>query len=130
MVSGSRSVSGGSVAGDTPNSRAKPEALLPSPPPDGTVQSSTVEALRVQVAQLQSRLRASEARVAMWEECMQHMCQSVMFSPDMNETYKDTCVSLLRNVSPPPHPIQLARATAPARRPEPISLTGPRPLVP
>jgi hypothetical protein len=118
MVSGSRSVSGGSVAGDTPNSRAKPEALLPSPPPsDGTVQSSIVEALRVQVAQLQSRLRASEARVAMWEECMQHMCQSVMFSPDMNETYKDTCVSLLRDVSPPPHPIQLARAPRPPAAP-------------
>jgi len=56
-----------------------------------------VAALRQQVAELQSRLRASEAKVAMWEECMQQLCHCVLLSPDMNDMYKDYCSELLRD---------------------------------
>ena len=72
---------------------------MPPLPADGSVPDARlIAALRQQVAELQSRLRASEARSAMWEECMQQLCHCVLLSPDMNDMYKDYCSELLRDV--------------------------------
>jgi hypothetical protein len=57
-----------------------------------------VALLRQQVAELQSRLRASEAKVAMWEECMQQLVHCVVLSPEMNDMYKSECSALLHYV--------------------------------
>ena len=46
-----------------------------------------VAALRQEVARLQLLLQVSEAKVAMWEECMQTFLHSVMLSPEMNDIY-------------------------------------------
>ena len=56
-----------------------------------------IAALRQQVAELQSRLRLSEAKVAMWEECMQQFMHSMMLSPDMNDMYKEMTTDILRD---------------------------------
>ena len=56
-----------------------------------------VGALRQEVARLQLLLQASEAKVAMWEECMQQLVHCVMLSPDMNDMYKTECTTLLRD---------------------------------
>lgn len=87
-----------------------------------------VAALRQQVAELQSRLRASEAKVAMWEECMQNMCHCVLLSPDMNDMYKDYCSDLLREVGAPQVPGGHACATHEqrARHARRIALSGRR----
>ena len=46
---------------------------------------------------MQLLLQASEAKVAMWEECMQQLVHCVMLSPDMNDMYKTECTTLLRD---------------------------------
>jgi len=56
-----------------------------------------VTALRQEVARLQLLLQVSEAKVAMWEECMQTFLHSVMLSPEMNDIYKDECTRILRS---------------------------------
>ena len=56
-----------------------------------------VGALRQEVARLQLLLQASEAKVAMWEECMQQLVHCVMLSPDMNDMYKTECSTLLKD---------------------------------
>ena len=56
-----------------------------------------VTALRQEVARLQLLLQVSEAKVAMWEECMQTFLHAVMLSPEMNDMYKDECTRILRS---------------------------------
>jgi len=68
-----------------------------------------VAALRQQVAELQARLRASEAKVAMWEECMQQLMHCVMLSPDMNDMYKDECTRVLRDALTTVEQVQAVR---------------------
>ena len=46
---------------------------------------------------LQLLLQVSEAKIAMWEECMQQLIHCVMLSPDMNDMYKTECSTLLRD---------------------------------
>ena len=54
-------------------------------------------ALRQELAKYQLLLQASEAKVAMWEECMQTFLHPVMLSPEMNDMYKDECSRILRS---------------------------------
>ena len=46
---------------------------------------------------MQLLLQVSEAKVAMWEECMQTFLHSIMLSPEMNDIYKDECTRILRS---------------------------------
>lgn len=69
---------------------------------DSTGLTSSVKAqiatLRREVAELKERLQVTEAKVAMWEECMQQMVHCVILSPDMNDMYKSECAQILKNV--------------------------------
>ena len=68
-----------------------------------------VVALRQEVARLQLLLQVSEAKVAMWEECMQTFLHSVMLSPEMNDIYKDECTRILRTTLSGVEQIQAVR---------------------
>lgn len=68
-----------------------------------------VAALRQEVARLQLLLQASEAKVAMWEECMQQLVHCVMLSPDMNDMYKTECSTMLRDALKTVEQIQAVR---------------------
>ena len=68
-----------------------------------------VAGLRQEVARLQLLLQASEAKVAMWEECMQQLVHCVMLSPDMNDIYKTECSTLLRDALTGVEQIQAVR---------------------
>ena len=70
---------------------------------------SQVTALKQEVARLQLLLHASEAKIAMWEECMTAFLHSVMLSPDMNEMYKAECSTLLRDALKTVEQIQTIR---------------------
>ena len=70
---------------------------------------SQVAALRQEVARLQLLLQASEAKVAMWEECMQQLVHCVMLSPDMNDIYKTECSTLLKDTLATVEQIQAVR---------------------
>ena len=59
---------------------------------------AALQKLQKQVLDLQEQLRASEAKVGMWEECMQQLMHSLLLSPDMNDMYKSVCVELLQEV--------------------------------
>jgi len=83
--------------------------MPPLPADDSVPDARLIAALRQQVAELQSRLRASEARSAMWEECMQQLCHCVLLSPDMNDMYKDYCSELLRDALGTVEQIQAVR---------------------
>lgn len=71
------------------------------PPQLAYTANAQVIALQKQVATLQEQLRASESKIAMWEECIQQLVYCLLLSPDMNEVYKTECVDLLREVSSP-----------------------------
>lgn len=73
------------------------------PPPHVAIRAfvplaQLIAALRQEVQLLQNKLRTSEAKVAMWEECMQQLVHCVFLSPDMNEMYKSECSAMLRDV--------------------------------
>lgn len=70
---------------------------------------SQVASLRQEVARLHLLLQASEAKVGMWEECMQQLVHSVMLSPDMNDMYKTECSALLRDALKGVEQIQAVR---------------------
>lgn len=65
--------------------------------------------LRQEVARLQILLQASEAKVAMWEECMQQLVHCVILSPDMNDMYKEECNTILRDALATVEQIQAVR---------------------
>mgnify|MGYP001494469994 CR=1 FL=1 len=50
-----------------------------------------------QMRRAQAQVRAMEAKVSMWEECMRTLVYCVMLSPEMNDIYKQECVDLLQN---------------------------------
>eukprot|EP00965_Chrysotila_dentata_P254151 6211779-Pleurochrysis_carterae.AAC.2 len=50
----------------------------------------------VVVEMLQEQLAAANAKIAMWERCMQQMMNCVMLSPDMNDMYKEECAALIQ----------------------------------
>ena len=97
---------GDSSSGDgevsTPNLPVAACMLFPSPifsrslTPRKRHALRQVSALRQEVARLQLLLQVSEAKVAMWEECMQTLVNCVMLSPEMNDIYRDECTKLLR----------------------------------
>ncbi len=64
-------------------------------PPDGG--HSELEQLQAALAAAQAQVRAMEAKVSMWEECMRTLVYCVMLSPEMNDIYKQECVDLLQN---------------------------------
>ena len=51
--------------------------------------------LQAQVRELQARLRQSEAKVAMWEECMQALVHCAVLGPDMNDYFKDEARTMI-----------------------------------
>jgi hypothetical protein len=75
--------------------RAQTDSSLTKDEPSGL---DDLQKLQKQVFDLQELLRASEAKVAMWEECMQTLMHSMLLSPDMNDMYKTVCVDLLQEV--------------------------------
>ena len=58
---------------------------------------SELQQLQAALAAAQAQVRAMEAKVSMWEECMRTLVYCVMLSPDMNDIYKQECVELLQN---------------------------------
>lgn len=88
-------------------SRQKP--ATPEEPSSGTADARLIAALRQEVQLLQNKLRTSEAKVAMWEECMQQLVHCVFLSPDMNEMYKSECSAMLRDALATVDQIQAVR---------------------